>query len=87
MVKQLVSTIVFNENNQVLLMLRRDFRVWTLPGGRIDPGETPQEAAVRESQEETGYLIKIERQIGFYTRPQFQDTRYLFLGKIISGEA
>lgn len=67
-------------------MLRRDFRLWTLPGGGIDTKETPETAAVRETEEETGYLIKIERQIGYYTRPQFKDTRYLFLGKVIGGK-
>lgn len=31
--------------------------VWELPGGKIDTGETPQEAAIRESHEELGITI------------------------------
>ncbi|MEQ9123073.1 MAG: NUDIX domain-containing protein, partial [Alphaproteobacteria bacterium] len=32
--------------------LRRHARQWALPGGRVDPGETPLEAALREMAEE-----------------------------------
>ena len=44
--------VVFNEKEEVLVIFRRDF--WDLPKGKIDEGESPQEAAVREVQEETG---------------------------------
>ncbi len=44
--------LVFNDKNEVLFIFRRDF--WDLPKGKIDPGETKEEAAVREVQEETG---------------------------------
>jgi 8-oxo-dGTP pyrophosphatase MutT (NUDIX family) len=38
----------------LLLVFDRFRRQWELPGGRIDPGETPLQAAVRELQEESG---------------------------------
>jgi ADP-ribose pyrophosphatase len=44
------------------LVLVRQFRpavgqtLWELPAGRVDPGETPAAAAIRELQEETGYV-------------------------------
>lgn len=44
--------VVTNSQNETLLIYRRDF--WDLPKGKIDPGETPEVAAVREVQEETG---------------------------------
>lgn len=43
---------VFNEKKEVLVIFRRHF--WDLPKGKIDKGESPEEAAVREVQEETG---------------------------------
>lgn len=38
--------------------------VWTFPKGGADPGETPEDAAVREVREETGYEARIERLLG-----------------------
>jgi len=35
--------------------------VWTLPKGLIEPGETPEQAALREVREETGYAAEIVR--------------------------
>lgn len=44
--------LVFNPEGQALFIFRRGR--WDLPKGKLDPGETPQEAAVREVKEETG---------------------------------
>ncbi len=48
--------VVTNARQETLLIFRRGF--WDLPKGKIDKGETPAQAAVREVQEETG-LIRI----------------------------
>jgi 8-oxo-dGTP pyrophosphatase MutT (NUDIX family) len=45
-------------------------RVWALPKGLIDEGETPAETAVREVFEETGLVARIERKLG--------DVRYVY---------
>ncbi len=37
---------------------------WTLPGGGLQPGEHPADAAVREVAEETGYRVRIEQLLG-----------------------
>lgn len=44
--------VVAQESGEILAIFRRDF--WDLPKGKIDPGESKEEAAVREVQEETG---------------------------------
>ena len=44
--------VVFNPEGKVLMIHRRGS--WDLPKGKMDPGETPPETAVREVQEETG---------------------------------
>ena len=62
---QIALGIVVNENK--VLVIERQQRevgrngqpiVWAFPGGKIEAGETPQEAAVREVEEETGYEVE-----------------------------
>lgn len=49
---QAAGGLVTNENNNVLMIFRRGF--WDLPKGKLDEGESLEECAVREVQEETG---------------------------------
>jgi len=83
------SCVVINEKEEVLLILREDFRIWALPGGGVEPDETPEQAAVRETLEETGYLVEILQYIGEYWRPQMShgkgDLRHVFLAQAIGG--
>src|SRR6185369_1375331 len=44
--------LVTNDNNQLLMIFRRG--KWDLPKGKLDKGETIEECAVREVEEETG---------------------------------
>lgn len=47
--------IVINEKNEVLMMKRLGY--WDLPKGKIDEDETPEQAATRELEEETGVKV------------------------------
>ena len=50
------SAIVVGPRGVVLLRHKR-LGLWLQPGGHIDPGETPWDAALREAQEETGLEV------------------------------
>jgi 8-oxo-dGTP pyrophosphatase MutT (NUDIX family) len=53
------SGILFRSpEGRVLLLRRSDTGGWAYPGGHIEAGETPAEAAVREAMEEVGYKVK-----------------------------
>ena len=83
-----VNGIVFSkEQNKVLLIKRRDVPVWVLPGGGIEPNESPEQAVVREVEEETGYHVKISRKIAEYT-PKCRLARFthFYECQILSGE-
>jgi len=53
--------LVINDQNEILLQLRKDLNVWGLPGGGMEPGEEPAETVIRETYEETGVIVKPER--------------------------
>jgi 8-oxo-dGTP diphosphatase len=62
--------------------------VWMLPGGGIDFGEDPMDGAIREFEEETGYIVEIDNLLGIDTivRPDFHGVRVIYEGQIVGGE-
>jgi ADP-ribose pyrophosphatase YjhB (NUDIX family) len=55
------DALVQNDAGEVLLVRRADDGCWAMPGGWVDPGETPAQAAVREVAEETGMTVSEPR--------------------------
>lgn len=51
------AVVVARATAGVVLVLNRYRKVWELPGGLIDPGETPRAAAERELAEEAGCVV------------------------------
>ena len=47
-----------HQQNQILFCKWRDTGIWTVPGGRVEPGETVEETVYRELLEETGATLK-----------------------------
>jgi len=52
---------IFIVAGKVLLLHTKKYNYYMLPGGNIEPNETPETAVVREVLEETGYQTKIDR--------------------------
>lgn len=53
----LVSLTDLEGHRWILMVERKDGHGWALPGGHVDPGETPLDAAMRELEEETGLAV------------------------------
>lgn len=63
--------IVYNERQEILLIFRRG--IWDLPKGHIDPGEKPEQAALREVREETGLRELVLHDFAGMTYHTFRD--------------
>jgi ADP-ribose pyrophosphatase YjhB (NUDIX family) len=55
---------------RLLLVRRIDSGCWELPGGRVDVGESAEEAAVRETAEEAGVTVLLTGLVGLFTDPE-----------------
>jgi 8-oxo-dGTP diphosphatase len=78
--------IVLHDDKLLLIERWRDgLHYYSVPGGGIEPGETPEQTVVRELAEETGCVVAVERKL--YLLQLSDDTEHhIFLGRYISGE-
>ena len=67
-----VGAVIKDEAGRLLLIKRGHepaAGLWSLPGGRIEPGETDQQAVLREIREECGLLVSCGALLGAVERP------------------
>ena len=76
---------VILRNKKILLVHRRDYDVWVMPGGGIEKSESLKECVKREVFEETGYRVSVGPLTGIYFKPKRSDLIFTFLCDILSG--
>ena len=75
-----LSKIIIKKENKYLIIKRTHLskhypNKWDFPGGKIDPGETPTQASIREAKEETNFEISPSKEIFFIE--YFDETHHL----------
>ncbi len=91
-----VSVLVHDERDRLMLVRHADSGLWGLVGGAVEIDERPDDAAVRETQEETGLRIEVTRLVTTLGGPKFRvrysngdETAYVTIvyeARVIAGE-
>jgi 8-oxo-dGTP diphosphatase len=85
-----ISAAIITDGDRVLMVRRRVKEgelSWQFPAGGIESGETPEEAAVRETLEETGLKVEAVSLIGQRVHPKTQREMSYTACRVIDGEA
>jgi 8-oxo-dGTP diphosphatase len=75
-----VGAVVHDDTGRLLLVRRGrepGRGLWSVPGGRVEPGESAAEAVVREVEEETGLHVVVGRLVGTVERDGPGGVRYV----------
>ena len=90
-----VASLIEDDDGRILFVRHVEGR-WMLPGGAVDPGERPAEAACRECLEEASVVIEPRRILGVYGGPEYRVTYAngdeamwivtVFEARLVSGE-
>lgn len=85
----IAAAVIINDGH--VLLARRQVKEgqlsWQFPAGEVEPGESANDAAVRETQEETGLTVRATSDLGSRVHPNTGRTMYYFACEVISGTA
>ena len=69
-----VSVLIKDDRDRLLLVRHVDSGLWGLVGGAVEVDESPDQAAVRETEEETGLVVELTRLVSTMGGPKFRVT-------------
>ena len=87
---EVVAAVIVNESGHVLAVKCPDTKHgggWEFPGGKIEPGEAPRDAVVRELQEELGVRVSVGNLLHVveWDYPAFHLSMRCYISRILQG--
>jgi 8-oxo-dGTP diphosphatase len=85
-----IAAAIIVKDGQVLMVRRRvkeGSLSWQFPAGQVEPGESADQAAVRETQEETGLTVRATQELGVRVHPNTGRTMLYVACDFVDGTA
>jgi 8-oxo-dGTP diphosphatase len=89
--KLVVAGLIIGDDQRILITQRRADQAlplqWEFPGGKVEPGEAPVAALVRELREELGVTVTVGRiwDVLFHPYPAFDLVMLVYVCRIVDG--
>lgn len=89
--KLVVAGLIIGDDRRVLITQRRADQAlplqWEFPGGKVEPGEAPVAALVRELREELGVEVAVGRiwDVLFHAYPEFDLVMLVYACRVVAG--
>lgn len=84
-----LTGVILNDKNEILVVnhkYRDGDSYWSLPGGYIKEKEHPREGLAREIEEETGLIVRVDRELKIRTDRETARLDISLLGHLVGGE-
>jgi len=84
-----VAGVVLKKDSRFLLVQekqQRAYKLWNLPAGRVDVGDSIEQTAVKETKEESGFDVRLIRKIGIFQDTADEAVKHAFEAEIIGGK-
>jgi 8-oxo-dGTP diphosphatase len=89
--KLVVAGLIIGDDQRILITQRRADQAlplkWEFPGGKVEPGEAPVAALIRELREEVGVTVSVGRiwDVLFHAYPAFDLVMLVYVCRIVDG--
>lgn len=86
---EVVAGVVIEQDGKYLLVQEKQpkaYGLWNLPAGHVEPGETIEQAAVKEAKEETGFDVELIKKVGVFQSQASPIPKHAFSARITGGQ-
>jgi 8-oxo-dGTP diphosphatase len=85
---QICSVVIKRDDTYLLVQeaKAKAYKLWSLPGGHLEKGESLEQAAIREAKEETGYSVKLVKKVFVYEKKEPERIFHTYMAEILGGE-